>query len=167
MGPRVRPAAWVLLFASLGAAAAAWFTPVPRLDAGDAADLAVEALAAADVDAELAARPRRAEHVTEAGDEVAVWVVPLDVRAGRRTEEIEVRVQRSAGRLVYVDDRIGPDDAERLLDDRQFAALGAHRDDSLADRWALRNGLGGLSAAIAAGTCYVLATRADRLREQP
>jgi len=161
----VRPAAWVVLFAALGAAAAAWFTPTPELDADDARELAVEALAEADVRAEPAARPRKAAHVTQDDEEVGVWIVPLDVRAGGRTEEIELRVQRSAGRLVYVDDRIGPDDGDRLLSDQQFEALGRHRDDTLADRWALRNGLGGLSAVLVAGTCYLLATRSARLED--
>jgi len=162
----VRPVAWVLLFAALGAAAAAWFTPTPDLDADDAAELAIDALAEADVEAELAERPRRGRHVTQDDEEVDVWIVALDVPVRRRTEEIELRVQRSAGRLVYVDDRIGADDADRLLDDDQFEALGQHRDDSVADRWALRNGLGGLSAVITAGACYLLATRSDRLLEE-
>jgi hypothetical protein len=167
MGPRiVRPAAWVLLFAALGAAAASWFTPTPKLDAADASRMAMDALDRAEVDAELVGAPRRAEHRSSEGATVDVWVVEAETEVGDRTEGIELRVQRSAGRLVYVDDRIGPNDAERLLSDEQFDVLGAHRDDTLADRWALRNGLGALSALVIAGTCYVIATRSDPLWSQ-
>jgi len=159
----VRTAAWVLLFAALGAAAASWFTPTPDLDADDATTLARDALAEADVDVQRLRSPRRAEHRSGDGEAVGVWTVVAQTRVDGETEDLELRVQRSAGRLVYVDDRIGPDDAERLLTDDQFEALGAHRDDSLADRWALRNGLGVLSALVIAGVCYLVATRSDRL----
>jgi len=161
----VRLGAWVLLFAALGVAAAAWFTPTPELGADDARRLALDALAEADVEGRVAGEPRRAEHRTRDGDRVAVWVVDVETRAGGRREAIELRVQRSAGRLVYVDDRIGADDAERLLSDEEFEALGAHRDDSLADRWVLRNALVVVGALVIAATCFVLATRSDRLPE--
>lgn len=160
----VRTGAWVLLFAALGAAAGSWFTPTPHLDADDAAGLARDALAEADVVVDRVRTPRRAQHRTAEGEAVGVWAVMVETSVGDRTEDLELRVQRSAGRLVYVDDRIGPDEAERLLTDEQFEALGAHRDDSLADRWALRNGLGVLSALVVAGVCYLIATRSDRLR---
>jgi hypothetical protein len=163
-GPQiVRPAAWVLLFAALGAAAASWFTPTPDLGPADAEQLVLDALAAADVEGEIAGGPRPAEHRTSEGQVVPVWVVEAEARFGARDEAIELRVQRSAGRLVYVDDRVGAERSQRLLDDEQFEALGAHRDDTLADRWAIRNALGDLSALLIAGTCYVLATRADPL----
>lgn len=159
----VRTGAWVLLFAALGAAAASWFTPTPDLDADDAAALARDALAEAEVDVDRIGTRRRAEHRTEEGDAVDVWIVEALTQVDGERERLELRVQRSAGRFVYVDDRIGPDDAERLLTDRQFEALGAHRDDSLADRWALRNGLGVLGAFVIAGVSYVIATRSERL----
>jgi hypothetical protein len=162
----VRTGAWILLFAALGAAAAAWFTPTPELDAADAAQVAQGALAAADVESELSGAPRAGEHRTEDGDEIPVWIVLAETEVGRRTEEIELRVQRSAGRVVYVDDRIGPDDAERLLSDDEFRALGRHRDDSTTDRWVLRNGLAGVSGLVVAAACFLLATRADRLWEE-
>lgn len=162
MNPKVvRTTAWVLLFASLGAAAASWFTPTPELDAGDARTLVSDALDAAEVDVDELSEPRRADHRTSEGESVAVWVVEADSRAGQRVETIELRVQRSAGRLVYVDDRIGPDASQRLLTDEQFEVLGAHRDDSRSDRWVLRNVLAAVSALTIAGTCYVIATRAD------
>ena len=159
----VRTGAWVLLFAALGAAAASWFTPTPQLDTDDAAELARDALAEADVDVDRVGTRRRAEHRTEGGDAVDVWIVEARTRVDGEPERLELRVQRSAGRFVYVDDRVGPDDAERLLTDEQFEALGAHRDDSLADRWALRNGLGVLSAFVIAGVSYVIATRSEHL----
>lgn len=155
----VRVGAWMLLFAALGAAAAAWFTPVPHLDAADAARVARGALAAAGVDAELSGAPTQAEHRTRDGDEVSVWVVAAEVDVEGRSEVIELRVQRSAGRVVYLDDRVGPDDARRLLDDDQFAALGGYRDDSVSDDWVLRNGAAGVSGVLVAVTSYVLATR--------
>jgi hypothetical protein len=167
LGTVVRTAAWVLLFASLGGAAASWFTPTPELGADDATDLAVDALAEADVEVDRVRPPRRAEHRTEEGEAVDVWVVIAETRVDGEREQLELRVQRSAGRLVYVDDRIGPDDAERLLTDDEFDALGAHRDDSLADRWVLRNGLGVLSALVIAAVCYVLATRSEHLPIEP
>jgi hypothetical protein len=166
MGRVVRPAAWVLLFAAIGAAAASWFTPTPDVDAGDAAELAVDALADAGVRARPSARPQAAEHATDSGEKVEVWIVPLETRVEGRTEKIELRVQRSAGRLVYVDDRIGEADADRLLTDRQFAVLADHRDDTLANRWTVRNGLGGVSAAVIAGACYVLATRSEQIEDR-
>lgn len=163
----VRTVSWVLLFAALGAAAASWFTPTPDLEAQDASDLALGALGQADVDVERVAPPVRMVHQTEAGDTVDAWRVRADVRVDGETEEIELRVQQSAGQLVYVDDRIGANDAERLLDDDQFAVLGRYRDDSLADRWVLRNGLAAVAALIIAGTGYVLATRSDPLWSAP
>jgi len=161
----VRLGAWVLLFAALGAAAAAWFTPTPELDADDAAQLALDALAEADVEGEVTGAPERADHRTEDDERVGVWIVEVVTRVDGEREPIELRVQRSAGRLVYVDDRVGEDDAERLLSDEQFEALGAHRDDSLADRWVRRNALAVVSALLIAGTCFVLATRAERLED--
>lgn len=166
MPPVVRPAAWVLLFVAVGAAAGSWFTPTPDLAADDATEVAIDALAAADVRARPAAAPRRAEHTTESGDRVDVWIVPVRTQVGGTGEQIELRVQRSAGRLVYVDDRVGEDDAQRLLTDAQFEALAAHRDDTLADRWTRRNALAVVSAAIIAAACYVLATRTRRLEDQ-
>lgn len=159
----VRTVSWVVLFASLGAAGASWFTPTPELDADDAVELARTALAKAGVASELADAPRAAVHESDESGSVDAWFVELAVPADGVSERIELRVQRSAGRLVYVDDRIGPDDTERLLDDAQFEALGGYRDDTLADRWVLRNALAAVSAILIAGTSFVLATRSDAL----
>jgi hypothetical protein len=153
----------VLLFAALGAAAASWFTPTPELEADDASDLAREALREAGVDVDRVAAPVRIVHETEAGDTIDAWRVRAGVEVAGEPEEIEVRVQRSAGQLVFVDDRIGADDSGRLLSEDQFAVLGRYRDDSLADRWVLRNGLAAVAALVVAGTCYLLATRSDSL----
>lgn len=163
----IRTISWVLLFAALGAAAASWFTPTPQLEASDASDLARDALAEAGVEVDRIATPVRMVHETEGGDEIDAWRVRADVQVDGDPEEIEVRVQRSAGQLVFVDDRIGADDAERLLSEDQFAVLGRYRDGSLADRWVLRNGLAAVTALIIAGTCYVLAARSDRLWSTP
>ena len=159
----IRTVSWALLFAALGAAAASWFTPAPELEADDAGDLARVALARSGVASQLSGQPVEGVHETEDGDEIDAWIVDLAVDAGGTAEQIELRVQRSAGRVIYVDDRVGPDDAERLLSQEQFEALGAHRDDRRVDRWALRNVLAAVSAVAVAGTCYVLATRSEQL----
>jgi len=159
----VRTVSWVLLFAALGAAGASWFTPTPELDADDASELAVEALRSADVDVERVQAPTLMVHETEERDLVDAWSVPVEVQAGDAVQEIELRVQESAGRLVYVDDLIGVDGTERLLSDEQFERMGRHRDDTLADRWVLRNALAAVAAVGIAATCYLLATRSDPL----
>ena len=163
----VRTVSWVLLFAALGAAAASWFTPTPELDADDASQLALDALDGADVAVERVEPPVRMVHETEGGDLVDAWRVPVEVRAGDAVQEIELRVQESAGQLVYVDDLIGADGTERLLSDEQFERMGRHRDDTLADRWVLRNALAAIAAIGTAATCYVLATRSDPLWSAP
>lgn len=163
----VRTVSWVLLFAALGAAGASWFTPTPELEAKDASDLARDALGEAGIEVDRIAAPTRMVHQTESGDTVDAWRVRTEVQVDGEPEEIELRVQESAGQLVYVDDRIGADDAERLLSDDEFATLGRYRDDSLADRWVLRNGLAALTALLIAGTGYVLASRSDPLWSKP
>lgn len=163
----VRTVSWVLLFAALGAAGASWFTPTPELGADDASGLAGDALAEAEVEVDRLATPVRMVHQTESGDTVDAWRVRADVQVDGDPEEIELRVQESAGQLVYVDDRIGAGDTERLLTDDQFATLGQYRDDTLADRWVLRNALAAVSALVVAATCYVLATRSGPIWEAP
>lgn len=163
----VRTVSWVLLFAALGAAGAAWFTPTPEIEADEAVDVARVSLAQVGVASELVGRPEKGVHETEDGREVEAWVVQLSVVAGGERERIELRVQRSAGRVIYIDDRIGSDDSERLLSQEQFEALGDHRDDSRSDRWVTRNLLAAVSAAVIAGTSYVLATRTDPLWSTP
>jgi len=163
----VRTVSWVLLFAALGAAGAAWFTPTPELEADDAVDVARVALAKVGVASDLVRPPEEGVHETKDGEEVEAWFIPLAVDAGGESERIELRVQRSAGRVIYVDDRIGPDDEERLLSQEQFEALGDHRDDSRSDRWVTRNLLAAVGAAAIAGTSYVLATRSDHLWSTP
>lgn len=159
----VRTVSWALLFAALGAAGASWFTPTPDLGADDASELAGGALAEADVEVDRLAAPVRMVHESESGDTVDAWRVRADVQVDGEPEEIELRVQESAGQLVYVDDRIGADDTQRLLTDQQFTALGEYRDSSLIDGWVLRNAGGGVAALVIAATSYVLATRSDPL----
>lgn len=154
---------WVLIFAAVGAAGASWFTPTPDLEAGDARDLARDALGDAGIDVARVSAASRVVHETEDGDTVDAWRVRVNVPVDGEVEQVELRVQESAGQLVYVDDRIGPDDTERLLTDEQFDVLGRYRDDTLARRWVLRNGLAAVIALIVAGTSYVLATRTDPL----
>ena len=157
----VRTVSWVLLFAALGAAGASWFTPTPELEADDAGGLVIDALTEADVDVARVSASREIVHETEAGELIDAWRVRANVRVDGELEQIELRVQQSADQLVYVDDRIGEDDTERLLTEDQFDSLGRHRDDTLADRWVLRNALAAVAALLIAGTCYVLATRSD------
>ena len=159
----VRTVSWVLLVAALGAAGASWFTPTPELEADDASGLALDALRGVDVDVEGVDAPVRMVHETDEGGTVEAWSVLVDVRAQGAVEEVELRVQESAGQLVYVDDLIGADGTERLLSDEQFEVMGQHRDDTLADRWVLRNALAAVAAATIAATSYFLATRSDPL----
>lgn len=159
----VRTVSWAVLFAALGAAGASWFTPTPELGADDASELAREALEEADVDVARVGPATAMVHETSDGETVDAWRVPAQVRDGGDVEEIELRVQRSAGQLVYVDDRVGADGAERFLTDDQFGVLGEYRDDTIAGRWVLRNGLGAVAAALVAASSYVLATRSDPL----
>ena len=159
----VRIAAWILLFVAPAAAVASWFTPRPDLDRDDAADTALEALNEAGFEGEIDGRIERGVHELENGDAVEVWLVPVDVDG----EPIELRVRRSVGQLVYVDDRIGPDDTERLLSDDQFETMGEYRNDATVGRWVVRNALGSVDAAIIAVVAYVLAKRSEPLWREP
>lgn len=136
---------------------------MPQLDADDASDLALDALAGADVEVDRVQPPVRMVHQTSDGDTVDAWRVLVDVQAQGAVEQIELRVQESAGQLVYVDDLIGADGTERLLSEEQFEILRQHRDDTLADRWVLRNALAAVAAVGIAATGYLLATRSDPL----
>ena len=155
----IRIAAWVLVFVAPAAAVTSWFTPRPDLDRSDAAETALGALEEAGFEGEVDGRIRPGVHELENGDTVEVWFVPLDVEG----EPVELRVRRSVGQLVYVDDRIGPDDTERLLTDDQFEAMGEYRNDATLGRWVLRNAAGSIDAAIIAVVGYVLAKRSDPL----
>ena len=159
----VRTVSWVLLFAALGAAGASWFTPTPKLEADHASDLALGALREAEVDVERVKPPVRMVHETRDDVLVDAWRVVVDVQAQGAVEEVELRVQESAGQLVYVDDLIGADGTERLLSEEQFEVMSQHRDDTLADRWVLRNAMAAVAAIGIAATAYILATRSDPL----
>lgn len=155
----VRVVSWVLVFVAVGAAAASWFTPQPLLEADDAADVAVGALDEVGFDGTVTDRPELVSHTLEDGDSLAAWAVFVDV-AG---ETVEFRVQESAGQLVYVDDRIGDDDTERLLTDEEFEEIGDYRDDSIERAWVVRNVAGMVAAALVAAVGYRIAKRSDRL----
>lgn len=151
----------MLIFGAVGAAAAAWFTPRPLLDPDDAADVAVAALAEVGIDGTVAGDPEIVSHTPEDGGSVAAWAVFVDVEG----ETIELRVQESAGQLVYVDDRIGPDDGERLLSDDEFAEIGRYRDDTVFRRWVAQNVAGSIAVIPIAAVGFVIAKRSDRLWE--
>lgn len=155
----VRVVSWVLVFGAVGAAAAAWFTPHPLLEADDAADVAVGALADVGVDATVTATPELVSHTPEDGEPIAAWAVFLDVDQ----ETVELRVQESAGQLVYVDDRIGEADTERLLTDDEFERIGDYRDDDVFQGWVVRNVAGSFAAVLIAATGFVIAKRSARL----
>lgn len=159
----VRTVSLALLLVALGAAGASWFTPRPELEAADAAEVAIEALAAAGFDGEVAEEPTLGVHDSESGDTFDAWTVFVDVPVDGTAERVELRVRQSAGQLVYVDDRIGPDGSERLLTEQQFQAIGRYEDDSLTNRWMLRNGVGSVSAGAIAVTCFALARRPEVL----
>jgi hypothetical protein len=155
----VRAVAWALVFAAPAAAAASWFTPRPELDEEDAVDTALGALEEVGIEGELDGPVVPSGHVPPEGGPLGVWVVFVDVDG----ERIELRVRTTAGQLVYVDDRIGPEEAERLLTDEQFETIGEYRNDATVDRWVLRNAVASVDAVLVAGAAFVIAKRSDRL----
>lgn len=159
----VRAVSWVLAVAVVAVVAVAWFRPAPELDAEQASDVAVDALAAAGHDARVVEPPVAGTHEREDGDTVDAWFVSAEVDVEGTTETIELRVQESAGRLVFIDDRIGPDDTGRLLTDEEFQRVGRYEDETTTRRWVLENGLGSAGAALIVVTCLVLARRTDIL----
>jgi hypothetical protein len=160
-GRAVRILAWMLVFVAPAAAVASWFTPRPDLDEDDAAETALGALAEVGIDDARVDEVERSVHEPEDGEPVDVWVVVAEVGG----EEIELRVQESVGQLVYVDDRIGPDDTERLLTDGEFERMGDYRNDATLGRWARRNAVASATAVLIAVVSYVLARRSHRLWE--
>lgn len=155
----VRVMSWVLLFGAVGAAAAAWFTPQPLLEADDAAAVAVGALDDLGFDGTVGEPPELISHTPDDGDAVAAWMVLVDVA----DDTVELRVQESAGQLVYVDDRIGTDDADRLLTDDEFERIGDYRDDSVFRDWVERNIAATIAAALIAVSGFVIAKRSARI----
>ena len=155
----VRSLAWVLLFAAPAAAAASWFTPRPALEAADAEETALGALDEVGIEGTVTEPVVLAPHVPEDGDPIDAWVVLVDVD----DEQVELRVQESAGRLVYVDDRIGPENAERLLTDDEFDTIGEYRNDVTSDRWVARNAAAVVTAVVIAIVAFVIAKRSDAL----
>lgn len=155
----VRTVSWMVIFFALAAAVTVWFTPRPELDAADATALALGALDSVGYEGRIDGEVELIRHETASGRRVAAWSVPVEVDG----DEIELRVQRSAGRLVFVDDRIGDDDTERLLTDAQYDSFADYRDDSLLDDWVRRNAAGGVAAVLVAAVAFVIARRSDRL----
>jgi hypothetical protein len=163
--PAVRTIAWVLLFVAPSAALVSWFTPRPALDAGDASETAIGALAELGIRASVDGPVRLGKHEPEDGDAIDAWVVMVEVpgKGDAADEQIELRVQETAGRLVYVDDRIGPDDTARLLSDEEFDRLKEYRNDATSGRWYLRNAGAVLAAALVGGVAFFLVARSDPL----
>ena len=163
MASVVRTVSWVLVFVALGVVGAAWFTPRPDLDAGQAADAAVGALASVGFDATVTKPVTRTTHDTADGQQVAVWDVFADVDG----EEIETQVRVDEGQLVYLDDRIGADRSDRLLSDDQFAAIADYRDRVTLDDWIGRNVAASVAGALVALLAFVVAKRSDPLWRNP
>ena len=163
----VRILAWVLLFAAPSAAITSWFTPRPALDAGEAAETALGALEEVGIRGSVEKRVRLGDHEPAKGESIDAWIVFVEVpgRGDAADEQVELRVQESAGRLVYVDDRIGPDDTGRLLTDAEFEELRDYRNDATANRWYLRNAAALVTAAITAVVAFFIAKRSDPLWE--
>ncbi len=155
----IRPASWALVFVAVGAAGAAWFTPRPDLDAGQAAGTAVGALASVGFDATVTKPVTRATHDTADGRTVDVWDVFADVEG----EEIETEVQVDAGQLVYLDDRVGADQSDRLLSDDQFAAIADYRDNAALHDWVGRNVAASVAGLTIVLIAFFVAKRSDPL----
>lgn len=171
---------WILTFVAIGAAAAAWFTPRPDVDADLAADVALSALAAAGIDdADVVGTPTRGVYQARLeptapdgtappgqgeddpvlGPEIPVWVVVVSLGGA----EIEMNVDDEDGQLVYVDDLIGENRDERALTDEQWKDVEVYRDDHR-DRWVERNVTGSVAAAAIVGVGFVIARRSGSLR---
>lgn len=147
----------MLIFFALAAAATSWLLPRPELDARDAEEVALGALAEVGIEGEVSGEVELVVHRPMAGGEVDAWSVPVDVDG----EEIELRVQESAGRLVYVDDRIGPDDTERLLSDEEYEVFQDYRDDAVDEDWVRENAVGSVAAVLIAGIAFAIAKRTN------
>lgn len=154
---------WLVVFLAAGAAVASWFTPKGELDRVDATEIAIDALGSVGFDGTVDERPRRSVHRPERQDPVEVWVVFVQVE----DERIEVQVRTTKGQLVYVDDRVGENDTERLLSDDQFVEIGRYRDARLLDAWIARNAAGTIAAVAIAGVGFVLARRSEHLLPSP
>ncbi len=159
----IRSVCWVLAVTAVAVVAVAWSSTRPTLDAADAADVAVRALDSAGFAAVVTDPPIAGRHETHDGQVLDVWIVDATVRDGEQRATIELRVQKSAGHVVYVDDRIGPHQQDQLLSAEQFERLGRYEDDTYADRWALQNGLGSASAIFVVVVSVVLSRRTDTL----
>lgn len=159
----LRSLAWVMIFVALAAAAASWFTPRPDLDRDDAVETALDSLEDAGVEAAVGGRVTPGTFRTKKGQEIDVWIVPVEVG----DEVIELQVQQAVGRLAFVDDVIGPDKTERLLSDDEYAVLESYRNDVTTERWARRNGAAAVAALPIAGVGYVLAKRSGPLLGSP
>lgn len=145
----------MLVFLALGSAGASWFTTRGELDAADAAEIAVDALASVGADGLVADEPERGVHVPEGEEPVDVWIVFVDVDG----ELIETRVQTTVGKVVYLDDIIGEDDSGRLLTDDEFVQLGNFRDTRLRDARIRTNLAGSVAAAAVTAVGLTLAMR--------
>lgn len=166
MSRAVRLVSWMVAFVALGAVSASWIllgASPPELEADDAAEVALDALAEVGHEGRLITTPEPGEHQHEEGEVVDVWTVRIEVEGG----EVQLRVQQSRGQLVYVDDRIGPDNADRLLTDEEFERIGGYRDNSVVDQQLRVNIAATLAALVIAALGYVIARRSGRLLESP
>ncbi len=155
----IRTASWAFVFVAVGAAGASWFTPRPDLDAGQAADTTVGALASVGFDATVPEPATRATHDTADGRTVDVWDVFADVDG----TQIETQVRVDAGQLVFLDDRIGADGSDRLLSDDQFAAIADYRDNATLHDWIGRNVAASLAGVLTIVVAFFVAKRSDPL----
>ena len=139
---------FVVAVVAVVAATAAWLDDRPDLTADDATEVALGALAEVDVDGRAERAPTPIEHQPDDGDPIESWSVLVEVPTDAGDDQIELRVQRSAGQLVYVDDNVGPDDTQRLLTDDEFDQIGDYRDNAVFNDWVVRNGVGAGSGRI-------------------
>ncbi len=158
MGRVVRLVSWIVVFASLGATTAAWVVLArdrPDLDAADATEVALGALAEVGVDGTVDGAPTLIGHTPEDGESIRAWSVIVQV--GDDGVEIELRVRENAGQLVYVDDNVG--DGDRLLTDEEFERIGSYRDDTVIDTVRRRNIGATVATLLIAVVGYTIAKR--------
>lgn len=154
----IRAISWCLTFVAIGAAAAAWFTPQPDVDAEMAGEISIRALENADVEgAVVVGTPKRATHVGQDADAEEIEV--LEVVIGLNDEEFEILVDAEEGQLVYVDDLVGEDGDQRALSEEQWDSVEFYRDDHRDDEWVERNVTGSIAAAVIVVVGFALARR--------
>lgn len=138
----------------------AWQRSPDPVTAEEAAELARDALAAADIpDASVGTEPSAGDYESEASDAVAVWQTVATVEGGT----IRLWLSQEDGEPVFLDDR-GPSGATQLLTDAQFEVLADVDENPARDRLLHQNRAATVAAAAALVAAAMLGTVGARRR---